>query len=53
MSNEIISNSYKYIIDTSYGINKDGFIAIGIIQQIKHCFIRQIKTGPAECLTMV
>lgn len=29
MSNEIISNSYKYIIDTSYGINKDGFIAIG------------------------
>ena len=24
-----------------------------IIQQIKHCFIRQIKTGPAECLTMV
>ena len=29
MSNEIRSNSYKYIIDTSYGINKDGFIAIG------------------------
>jgi len=29
MSNEIIGNSYKYIIDTSYGINKDGFIAIG------------------------
>lgn len=29
MSSEIISNSYKYIIDTSYGINKDGFIAIG------------------------
>lgn len=29
MSNEIISNSYKYVIDTSYGINKDGFIAIG------------------------
>lgn len=29
MINEIIGNSYKYIIDTSYGINKDGFIAIG------------------------
>ncbi len=29
MSSEIIGNSYKYIIDTSYGINKDGFIAIG------------------------
>lgn len=26
---EIIGNSYKYIIDESYGINKDGFIAIG------------------------
>lgn len=29
MSNEIIGNSYKYIIDESYGINKDGFIAVG------------------------
>ncbi|MDR0513629.1 MAG: protein kinase [Coriobacteriaceae bacterium] len=29
MNNEIIGNSYKYVIDTSYGINKDGFIAIG------------------------
>lgn len=29
MRNEMIGNSYKYIIDTSYGINKDGFIAIG------------------------
>lgn len=29
MSSEIFGNSYKYIIDTSYGINKDGFIAIG------------------------
>ena len=29
MSNEITGNFYKYIIDTSYGINKDGFIAIG------------------------
>lgn len=29
MSKELIGNSYKYIIDTSYGINKDGFIAIG------------------------
>lgn len=29
MRNEIIGNSYKYIIDESYGINKDGFIAIG------------------------
>lgn len=29
MNNEIIGNSYKYMIDTSYGINKDGFIAIG------------------------
>jgi serine/threonine protein kinase len=24
-----MGNTYKYIIDTSYGINKDGFIAIG------------------------
>lgn len=24
-----MGNSYRYIIDTSYGINKDGFIAIG------------------------
>lgn len=29
MHNEIIGNSYKYIIDESYGINKDGFIAKG------------------------
>lgn len=29
MNNEIIGNSFKYIIDTSYGINKDGFIASG------------------------
>ncbi len=29
MSSEIFGNSYKYIVDTSYGINKDGFIAIG------------------------
>lgn len=29
MGREIIGNSYKYIIDKSYGINKDGFIAIG------------------------
>lgn len=29
MSNEIKGNSYKYIIDESYGRNKDGFIAIG------------------------
>lgn len=29
MSREIIGNSYKYIIDESYGINKDGFIAVG------------------------
>lgn len=29
MRKEIIGNSYKYVIDESYGINKDGFIAIG------------------------
>lgn len=29
MSSELVGNSYRYIIDTSYGINKDGFIAIG------------------------
>ncbi|MDD5934981.1 MAG: hypothetical protein PUC65_05340 [Clostridiales bacterium] len=29
MSKEIVSNTYKYIVDESYGINKDGFIAIG------------------------
>lgn len=29
MSNEIRGNSYKYVIDESYGRNKDGFIAIG------------------------
>jgi len=29
MGNEIIGNSYTYIVDMSYGINKDGFIAIG------------------------
>ena len=29
MSRTITGNSYKYIIDESYGINKDGFIAIG------------------------
>lgn len=29
MNNEIIGNSYKYIIDKSYGINQDGFIAKG------------------------
>lgn len=29
MSREIFGNSYRYIIDESYGINKDGLIAIG------------------------
>jgi len=29
MSNQMIGKSYKYIVDTSYGINQDGFIAIG------------------------
>lgn len=29
MSNEIIGTKFKYTIDTSYGINQDGFIAIG------------------------
>lgn len=29
MSREIFGNSYRYIVDESYGINKDGFIAIG------------------------
>ena len=29
MSREIIGNSYIYIVDESYGINRDGFIAIG------------------------
>ncbi|MDR2492356.1 MAG: protein kinase [Coriobacteriales bacterium] len=29
MSSEIFGNSYKYIVDKSYGINRDGFIAIG------------------------
>lgn len=29
MGKTITGNSYKYIIDESYGINKDGFIAIG------------------------
>lgn len=29
MSGELHGNVYKYIIDTSYGINQDGFIAIG------------------------
>jgi len=28
MKNEIIGNRYRYIIDTSYGINKDGFIPL-------------------------
>ena len=29
MSKEIIGDSFKYIVDESFGINKDGFIAIG------------------------
>lgn len=29
MSKEILGNSYKYIVDESYGINGDGLIAIG------------------------
>lgn len=29
MSKEIIGNSYTYIVDEAYGINRDGFIAIG------------------------
>lgn len=29
MNNEMMGNTYKYNIDTSYGINNDGFIAIG------------------------
>lgn len=29
MGREILGNSYSYTVDESYGINKDGFIAIG------------------------
>ncbi len=29
MNNELYGNAYKYTIDTSYGINQDGFVAIG------------------------
>lgn len=29
MGKEVMANSYKYIVDESYGINQDGFIAIG------------------------
>jgi len=29
MSRELLSNQYTYIVDISYGINQDGFIAIG------------------------
>lgn len=29
MSKELIGNSYTYMVDENYGINKDGFIAIG------------------------
>lgn len=29
MSNEIIGTNFKYTVDTSHGINQDGFIAIG------------------------
>lgn len=29
MGKSITGNSYRYIIDESYGINKDGFIAVG------------------------
>ena len=29
MNRELLGNEYTYIIDTDYGINKDGFIAIG------------------------
>jgi serine/threonine protein kinase len=29
MQNEIIGSAYKYIIDTSHGINKDGYIDVG------------------------
>lgn len=29
MKRELLGNEYTYIIDTDYGINKDGFIAIG------------------------
>ena len=27
MSSEIIGTKFKYTVDTSYGINQDGFIA--------------------------
>ena len=29
MSNELISTQHRYVIDVSYGINQDGFIAVG------------------------
>ena len=29
MSNELISTEHRYVIDVSYGINQDGFIAVG------------------------
>ena len=49
-----LSDLYKIKFgDQFYVINKDEEEWLNIIQQIKHCFIRQIKTGPAECLTMV
>lgn len=44
----------KYWLSVLNGLKNRGVKDIlVIIQQIKHCFIRQIKTGPAECLTMV
>lgn len=29
MSSEILGTDFRYIVDVSYGINQDGFIAIG------------------------
>lgn len=44
MNNEIIGTEFKYTIDTAYGINKDGFIAIGT-ESIVYKALKTARTG--------
>ena len=47
MSNEILGTDFRYIVDVSYGINQDGFIAIGT-ESIVYKGIKVAQSGDLE-----
>lgn len=51
MSVEIIGTRFKYTVDMSYGINQDGFIAIGT-ESIVYKGLKTAENG-ASCIIQV